>query len=49
MSPEVLREELDVPSNWRGSDLARTDDWVHRLTPDRAAAGALKRLASQPI
>jgi hypothetical protein len=32
----VRRERLDVAAAWRGTEMARRDDWIARLTPSEA-------------
>jgi len=34
----ILRERLDLPSNWRGEDIARRDDWRHVLSAEELDA-----------
>jgi len=53
MSTEILREELHVPSSWRGEDLLGREDWIHRLTPaeveDLETALAAARSCGKPM
>ncbi len=36
MNP-ILREPSTPPAAWRGPDLAASDDWIHRLSPEEVA------------
>ncbi len=53
MSAEILREELHVPSNWKGPELAESDVWIHRLNEAEVAdiekALAVAKASGRPL
>jgi hypothetical protein len=50
---EIRREPLETPSTWNARDLARSDDWIHRLSSadvaDLEAALAYARATGKPM